>query len=283
MTTSPFLRTLSLLTLTALLAQQTQALAQEPTQQPAANAPQAVTQPEAAPVIPVPKGTYVNLVLTEQVSSATATKGQTVRMAVSKDVLENGVVLIPRGTPATGVVKQVARAIPGKSDGSLRIVPQEITMPNGLLYRLRDSPPGEDACGDMGPCWALIGGAILLSPLILAYAIVFSPWLIASSIQDHKTEKQYRATHPAKPEPTPGQERVEAACTINFAYTSDQLSLIAPSADSASTTANRDTLDALCPAHPLKVQPVAVTPQRLPVPSPTELSADPHPALAVQP
>ncbi len=281
MTTTPFLRTLSLLTLTALLAQQTQALGQQPT----SPAPQAVTQTEAAqPPLPTPlkQGTEVQLVLTESVSSATAVRGQLVRMAVAKDVVENGVVLIPRGTPATGIVKQVARAVPGKSDGSLRIVPQEITMSNGLIYRLQADAPGEDPCGDMGPCWALIGGAILFIPLFVGFAILASPWLIKDAVDNNKAEKQYRATHSAKPARIPGEEMVKQACWTEMSYTSDQLSLTAPPSGSPST-ADRDTLDAQCPAQRLKVQPVAVTPQPVPTLAPTALTPEPHPALAPQP
>jgi hypothetical protein len=72
------------------------------------------------------KGTYVRLVLLETVSSATATKGQSVRMLVKEDVSADGVIVIPKGTSATGIVAWVRKAVPGKKDGSFSITESRI-------------------------------------------------------------------------------------------------------------------------------------------------------------
>jgi hypothetical protein len=67
------------------------------------------------------KGTDVHLVLLESVSSATATKGQSVHMAVLDDVTDgNGVIVIPKGTSATDVADGVIKAVPGKGTGAYR-------------------------------------------------------------------------------------------------------------------------------------------------------------------
>jgi hypothetical protein len=95
----------------------------------------------------------LRIVPLETVSSATATKGQPVRMAVGEDEMVNGLVLIPKGTPVTGKVTHLRKGIPGKRDGSIYVEPTILTLANGALVKLRHNRPGEDDCGDMGPCW----------------------------------------------------------------------------------------------------------------------------------
>jgi len=94
-------------------------------------------------------------VLTEEVSSATAKKGQTVRLELDKDWEVEGQVILPKGTPALGVVNHLVRAIPGKKDGYVDVKPVSIQLSSVRKLRLSEYPPGEDACDDMGPCWAL--------------------------------------------------------------------------------------------------------------------------------
>jgi hypothetical protein len=103
----------------------------------------------------VPKDTEINFVLLESVSSATATKGQLIRMAVEEDVVIHGVVAIPKGTLATGVVSNVRKAKLGIKDGRLEVRPIAMTIANGVEAKLKENRTGEDACGDFGPCWAM--------------------------------------------------------------------------------------------------------------------------------
>src|ERR1017187_8034063 len=69
-----------------------------------ADAPQSFTPaPVTAATYPlpefvnIPKDTEIELISLEVVSSATATKGQLVRLALAKDVLVKGLVVIPKG------------------------------------------------------------------------------------------------------------------------------------------------------------------------------------------
>jgi type IV secretory pathway VirB10-like protein len=52
----------------------------------------------------LPEGSAVKLVLLDTVDSSTAAVGDRVTLSVGKDVLIDGVVLIPRGTKAVGIV-----------------------------------------------------------------------------------------------------------------------------------------------------------------------------------
>ena len=79
----------------------------------------------------------MKLLLLEAVSSATATRGQSVRMAVKEDVIIDGVVVIPKGTLATGAVAVVRKAVPGKKNGSISIEPESVNPPNLKPIALR--------------------------------------------------------------------------------------------------------------------------------------------------
>jgi hypothetical protein len=71
---------------------------------------------EASKPIVLKKRTFVEVVLLETVSSATATKGQSMRMAVENDVKIDGVVAVPKGTSATDIVVRAGKAVPGKKE-----------------------------------------------------------------------------------------------------------------------------------------------------------------------
>lgn len=97
----------------------------------------------------VPKHTEIRLILMETISSATASKGQSVRMAVGQDVSVNGVVVIPKGTPAIGVIDFVHKAVPGKKDGDVSIKPVSVNLPNSRPIPLRPYNGSEqDALGE---------------------------------------------------------------------------------------------------------------------------------------
>jgi hypothetical protein len=120
----------------------------------------------------------------------------------------------------------------------------------------------------MGPCWALVTFAVILSPLILGYFVLASPWIISYSIRDHQEQAAYRKTHPAEARPLPGKEAVAEACSPYFGYTSTQLTL-PPDAPSISES-TRQSLDTQCPAHRVATQQQNVPPQPQPtlVPAP---------------
>jgi hypothetical protein len=70
--------------------------------------------------------------------------GHTVQFAVSEDVVVDGVIIISKGTPASGVVTYVRKAIRGQLDGRLVIQPVSLTLPDGSsvpLHEARYSDP----------------------------------------------------------------------------------------------------------------------------------------------
>jgi len=124
--------------------------------------------PAAQFTVTVPRDTEVEMIMLEPVSSATATKGQRVRLAVAKDVAIDGHTVIPRGTPGTGVVARLQKGVPGNKDGYIVVRPLALTLADGTSVKLKEYPTGEDACGDMGPCWAFYIFVVVISPLVIA-------------------------------------------------------------------------------------------------------------------
>ncbi len=105
----------------------------------------------------LPKGTQLDLVLLETVSSLTEKKGQTIRMAVAESLTAGGHVLIPAGTPVVGVVTSQRAPIPGKRNGYVLIRPMSVTLRDGSRIKLLEQPPGWNACGGMGKwCWGYL-------------------------------------------------------------------------------------------------------------------------------
>jgi hypothetical protein len=159
-----------------LVAQQATGSGQSPTAPDLASA----AQPKVA-TITLPRKTAVELALLKTVSSATAQKGQAVGLVVKRDVIVNGAVVIPRGTPASGLVTSVRRAIPRKSDGSLRIEPVGLTLPDGSSLELREyiDDGGDGVCEGFVGCMGLIVVAI---PSLLPSAIASG---VASFFKPH--------------------------------------------------------------------------------------------------
>jgi hypothetical protein len=134
---------------------------------PPAGAPQSSTPAPATAAprplpefITIPKDTKIDFVSLEEVSSATAIKGQLVRFAMANDVLVNGLVVIPKGTLASGVVTHVTKGVPGIRDGSLWVSPRIIFLNNGKTIKVSDTIYGSD----IGPYWFAY---TFLAPLML--------------------------------------------------------------------------------------------------------------------
>ena len=115
-----------------------------------------------AETVTLRKGTVVALVLIDPVSSATAQKGQAVRLALAEDVIVNGVVVIRRGAPAVGVIKSVSKAVPGKHNGYLQIEPVSLTPQYMSSIVLNGYTPtgGDGVCDGFGSCRGLVVFAI---------------------------------------------------------------------------------------------------------------------------
>jgi hypothetical protein len=102
------------------------------------NEPSKVTraQPPA-----VPKGTSIVLIPLDRISSQTATRGTKVRFVIVRDVVINGVVVVPAGHEVNGVVTRVKGWSPPVSEtGKLTIRINAIAIGNTRL-RLTSSEP----------------------------------------------------------------------------------------------------------------------------------------------
>jgi hypothetical protein len=127
--------------------------------QSSAPAPATASPHALSDFITIPQYTKIELISLEEVSSATATKGQFVRLAVVNDVLVNGMVVIPKGTLASGVVSYVIKGAPGKRDGYLSVEPRIIFFNNGKTIKVSGTTGS-----DFGPNWFAY---TFLAPLML--------------------------------------------------------------------------------------------------------------------
>lgn len=133
--------------------------------------PQVSTQtPAAQHSVTLPRDFELSMTLLETVSSATATRGQVLRLAVAEDVVVDGLIVIPRGTPGAGVVARVQKGKPGKRDGYLIVKPAELTLADGTKVKLTESPTRNNGCDDIGPCWEFY--LIVVPGIVLAAAVV---------------------------------------------------------------------------------------------------------------
>jgi hypothetical protein len=97
--------------------------------------PTPAPMPLAPAVRALPAGTQVSLAPMVEINSKRIEEGQRFQFTVVNDVVENGVVVIPRGSIATGVVAmRTGRAIGGKS-GKFDIAFESVTA-NGRTFPL---------------------------------------------------------------------------------------------------------------------------------------------------
>lgn len=108
-------------------------------------APQTGTMSEPANVsatnMIVPKGTEVQLVLLENISTETAVDGSPVRFAVAKNVVVDGVTLIYAGSLASGVVTRSIRGVAYQRWPELKVSLKEIKVTNQISLPLTRRDP----------------------------------------------------------------------------------------------------------------------------------------------
>jgi hypothetical protein len=109
----------------------------------------------------------LDLVLGEPLSSATAKKGQTVRMKLDGDWFAEGHFIAPSGTAVAATVRRVEHAMPGKRNGRVIITSGSIQLPSGKSVPLNIQMPDGCECDDPGPC-ILVGSifAVVEAPLL---------------------------------------------------------------------------------------------------------------------
>ena len=138
-----------------------------------ANAVPAVAQQRV-----LPAGTQISIASLQELSSKHIKEGERYKFEVVNDVNENGTVVIPRGSIATGVVSmQTGRAIGGKS-GKFDITFESVTA-NGRTFKLTGVHRQEGKGNTVG---ALFG-----SILISGHSAVMLPGQVATAMTAEPT------------------------------------------------------------------------------------------------
>lgn len=155
--------------------------------QPQAPAPAVAAQVQYAPAVApqtnqavrfLPAGTIVSLTPLEQLTSKHMREGERHQFIVVNDVMDNGVVVIPRGSPATAVVTmQTGRAVGGKS-GKFDVTFENVTA-NGVNFRLSGVHRQEGKGNTLG--------ALLGSIIISGHSAVMLPGEIVTAFVKERT------------------------------------------------------------------------------------------------
>ena len=106
-------------------------------------------------VVMVPAGTSLPALLTTPLSSATATTGQSVSMALNSDFYYNNKLIAPAGSTITGTVIEASKAKRGSMNGKLSIRFTQIYTPYGTQIPISAVIKTDDSSG------VLIGGTKL--------------------------------------------------------------------------------------------------------------------------
>jgi hypothetical protein len=116
----------------------------------------------------IPKGTRIELISLEYVSSASATDNSLVRFALAKDLVVNEVTVLGAGTPVEGRVSRVRRGVPYRQWGKLNIAIKQIQIGHHSHLRLTSSnpEPSESMVDELAMC--------LISAVCVAMVIAFA-------------------------------------------------------------------------------------------------------------
>ena len=142
-------------------------------------------------------GTRFSLELAEPISSATAKKGQTVRLKMTAAWIANGNEVLPKGSEVLGRVASVRHAVPGKQNGRVVITSGSMRLRSGRTVALNLSMPDRDECDGarVGCALSLTVFAVVASPILAIEVpiwLIESPRLIRGAILDHR---QSRISH----------------------------------------------------------------------------------------
>jgi len=122
-------------------------------------------EPMAARAIVVPADTALEVVLDESLSSKTATPGQSFQATVETPVEIDGKVVIPKGTHATGTVKDAKAAGRFKGASLLELALKNVEI-NGKTYDISTSAPSFSHKGKGKRTAVAVGGGAALGALI---------------------------------------------------------------------------------------------------------------------
>jgi hypothetical protein len=203
-------------------------------QSPIAPEPLPSAQAKSA-TITLRRGTIVPLTPLESVSSATAQVGQAMRFAVTEDVTIDGAIVVPKGTPASGVVTYVRKAIPEQRDGRVGGELISLNLPNGSSVPLREVPYADPEAEG-------------LSGVVLTIAAL--PFWIGDLI---------KKKHPA---PEAGIDETMSLCWQWWGSTTKKVRINLAIPAQAPPSHPAIDVDSICPAHSRKSPPpVRLAPQ----------------------
>lgn len=137
-------------------------------------AAQAPAAPTAFAARFLPAGTQVNVTPLQELSSKHIKQGEHYQFTVVNDVVDNGVVVIPRGSIADGIVSmQTGRGIVGKS-GKFEVTFQSVAA-NGVTFPLmgvhRQEGKGNTVGALLGSMWITGHSAMMLPGQIVTAMI----------------------------------------------------------------------------------------------------------------
>jgi hypothetical protein len=133
---------------------------------PATNTPVPAVLPTPSPVgRSLPAGTIVQVTPTQEITSKRVEEGQKFAFLVAADVVEQGVVVIPRGSMVEGTITwKTGRAIGGKS-GKFEVTFTSITV-GGRQYKMagqhRQEGRGNTVGALLGSLWISGRSAVML-------------------------------------------------------------------------------------------------------------------------
>ena len=122
-------------------------------------------EPMAARAIVVPADTALEVVLDESLSSKTATPGQSFQATVETPVEIEGKVVVPKGTRATGTVKDAKAAGRFKGASLLELALKSVEI-DGKTYDINTSAPSFSHKGKGKRTAVAVGGGAALGALI---------------------------------------------------------------------------------------------------------------------
>ena len=130
-------------------------------------------------------GGIVHARLTTPLTSATATKGETVEAVITQPLTISDKLLLPVGAKLIGSVLEVHRARSLKRNGQLRILFHEVELPSGLEQKIESSLEGVEVARGENLALDAEGGAQVTTPRTRYFTTAVQVALATSVIGDH--------------------------------------------------------------------------------------------------
>jgi hypothetical protein len=177
------------------------------------------TSPPPGSVL-VPAGTTVMLELTENVTSAFSSAGETIWFRVVEDVVLDGHLMIRKGTPVSGLVRRVLPARPGGTGGSLDIAVATLTAADGtpVPVSARVMAGGRDRTNAMVATTAAVGLFGMLVKGRQAFALAGDVYEAQSTVPAWFLPADDSEPAPLAEAPEPSQPLVLQALDLRMAF-----------------------------------------------------------------